>query len=455
MEQCGSSAPRAQTSALAGYCSRAEKEVRKDEEREEEDEEEGGRVGEGPPDKTGKRVRRRKKKYHRHAKPPYTYLGMIALVIQASPEKKLKLSQIIKEINMCFPFFKNGYHGWKDSIRHNLSSNDCFCKVLKDPTKPKAKGNFWMVDVTRIPRDALRLQNTPISRQESRVFPTDLAPYIYNGLPFSISPSQAPLHHMAATEDRASLTGQGPQHSSPFNMDNLLSNFQGVGLCGNEPPNASAAGLNPWRPVPIFRASSSSSVVPWRAPCPLPTLPSFSLHGSFSSLSTLSSNKGPEGRQRPKTRRTSHVLAKRPRVFPDCQSSSSDSDSSDDYTPPPPALHWDAQLPTSYTKFVAPNVVAPPSHSVSFLAFPGGSGPSFYNPTAAFASPVVWELMPRSSLSPVLTSGFLVDMDQTMPPNKSVFDVWMTHPSDTVSPVSSSLGSLPRSGVLNHYDPSG
>lgn len=28
-----------------------------------------------------------------------------------------------------FPFFKDDYEGWKDSIRHNLSSNRCFHKV--------------------------------------------------------------------------------------------------------------------------------------------------------------------------------------------------------------------------------------------------------------------------------------------------------------------------------------
>lgn len=38
--------------------------------------------------------KRRKKRYRRHDKPPYTYLAMIALVIQAAPSRRLKLAQV-------------------------------------------------------------------------------------------------------------------------------------------------------------------------------------------------------------------------------------------------------------------------------------------------------------------------------------------------------------------------
>nr|XP_060628773.1 forkhead box protein H1 [Anolis sagrei ordinatus] len=344
-----------------------------------------------------RRKKRKKKKYLRHAKPPYTYLAMIALVIQASPEQKLKLSQIIKEISACFPFFKDGYQGWKDSIRHNLSSNDCFRKVLKDPSKPQAKGNFWTVDIQRIPPEALRLQNTPISRQEDRVFPADLSPYVFNGIPFSIHPSQAPLHNLAATQE------------NPFDMENLLSDVREVGRAT-------------WEPVPIFQANTSGPLPPWKGP------------SAFSNL-------GPAGRARPK------------RGFPkqtrDPASSSSDSDSSETGADPVPSTLHLEQLPTSYTKSVAPNVVAPPSHGMPFLAFAGASGASFYTPMPTFASPVYWDLMPRPALSPVLSSTSLLDLDQAMPPNKSIFDVWVTNPSDTIPPVVSAFG------VLGHYDPSG
>ncbi|EMP25906.1 Forkhead box protein H1 [Chelonia mydas] len=37
--------------------------------------------------------------------------------------------EIIQEIGALFPFFTEGYQGWKDSIRHNLSSNCCFSKL--------------------------------------------------------------------------------------------------------------------------------------------------------------------------------------------------------------------------------------------------------------------------------------------------------------------------------------
>lgn len=41
----------------------------------------------------------------------------------------LHVLQILHEISVLFPFFKGHYKGWKDSVRHNLSLNDCFIKV--------------------------------------------------------------------------------------------------------------------------------------------------------------------------------------------------------------------------------------------------------------------------------------------------------------------------------------
>ncbi|XP_055489395.1 forkhead box protein unc-130-like [Leucoraja erinacea] len=84
---------------------------------------------ENPGTKTEQRVK--KKNYQRYPKPPYTYLALITIAILNSPEKRLKLSQILHEISVLFPFFKGHYKGWKDSVRHNLSLNDCFIKCVQ------------------------------------------------------------------------------------------------------------------------------------------------------------------------------------------------------------------------------------------------------------------------------------------------------------------------------------
>ena len=69
------------------------------------------------------------KRYKRYAKPPYSYVSLITLAILSSPEKRLRLSQILKRISEMFPFFNGTYQGWRDSVRHNLSQNECFVKV--------------------------------------------------------------------------------------------------------------------------------------------------------------------------------------------------------------------------------------------------------------------------------------------------------------------------------------
>ena len=103
--------------------------------------------------------------YQRYPKPPYSYLGMMVTAILNSPKKQLTLAEIHHSLENMFPFFRGGYIGWKDSVRHNLSHNKCFVKVLKDPGNPNAKGNFWRVDLAKVPTDAFRRQDTVVSRE--------------------------------------------------------------------------------------------------------------------------------------------------------------------------------------------------------------------------------------------------------------------------------------------------
>jgi len=75
-------------------------------------------------------------------KPSQSYIGLIAEAILSSPEEKLILSDIYNYILTHYPYFRNKGTGWRNSIRHNLSLNDCFIKAGRSPN---GKGHFWAI----------------------------------------------------------------------------------------------------------------------------------------------------------------------------------------------------------------------------------------------------------------------------------------------------------------------
>ncbi|KAK7116007.1 uncharacterized protein [Littorina saxatilis] len=75
-------------------------------------------------------------------KPAHSYIGLIAMAILSSKENKLVLSDIYQWILDNYPYFRTRGPGWRNSIRHNLSLNDCF---IKSGRSANGKGHYWAV----------------------------------------------------------------------------------------------------------------------------------------------------------------------------------------------------------------------------------------------------------------------------------------------------------------------
>lgn len=81
-------------------------------------------------------------------KPPYSYVALIAMAIQASPEQRLPLSGIYDYIADRFPYYRGCPKGWQNSVRHNLSLNPCFLRLPRrsGPAAVPRRGGEWALD---------------------------------------------------------------------------------------------------------------------------------------------------------------------------------------------------------------------------------------------------------------------------------------------------------------------
>ncbi|CAD5211779.1 unnamed protein product [Bursaphelenchus okinawaensis] len=126
----------------------------------------------------------------RHQKPAMSYIALITMAIMNAPDKKMTLSQICEFIMNKFEYYREKFPHWQNSIRHNLSLNDCFVKMPREPGNP-GKGNYWTLD----PNAQDMFDNGSFLRRRKRFKREPIQPSLM-GFPFGPSPFFSPALQM-------------------------------------------------------------------------------------------------------------------------------------------------------------------------------------------------------------------------------------------------------------------
>jgi hypothetical protein len=177
-------------------------------------------------------------------KPSHSYIALIAMAILSKASKKVLLGDIYSYISENFPYYRSKDKSWRNSIRHNLSLNECFIKAGRSEN---GKGNYWAIHPANLEDfangDFRRRRARRRVRKSHSGFCTR-----YGALPFQQHPF---MNYRAAADPYLQ-----PYYLTPFNLPNCVrkSNFGIDSLLSPRVPLAS--GLQ----SPVHEYPTSASI---------------------------------------------------------------------------------------------------------------------------------------------------------------------------------------------------
>lgn len=161
------------------------------------------------------------KKVESDGKPPYSYIALITMALESTPNGMMTLSDVYAFIMDQFPYFKNNLQRWQNSIRHNLSLNDCFVKVPRAPGRP-GKGNYWALH----PSCGNMFSNGSFLRRSKR-FKLDRKPQSMDSLPAAAMASYPNnLNDMYASTSQRHVSSYATNPFGHFPMNPTVSHSQ-------------------------------------------------------------------------------------------------------------------------------------------------------------------------------------------------------------------------------------
>nr|XP_017010510.2 forkhead box protein biniou [Drosophila takahashii] len=243
----------------------------------------------------------------RPEKPALSYINMIGHAIKESPTGKLTLSEIYAYLQKSYEFFRGPYVGWKNSVRHNLSLNECFKKLPKGMGVGKpGKGNYWTIDensahlfedegsLRRRPRGyRSKIKVKPYAGHANGYYTGSYGDAGMDNANFYASPAFASYDYSSAGANGVSPAG-GQGFGDPWNAHAAHSGSSSVGMGVGPLPQYSnisclAAGgnLNGSASTPPLAHSSLGSLTPSAPPSSSPLGSAAALQSDYAPTASL------------------------------------------------------------------------------------------------------------------------------------------------------------------------